>query len=71
MGTGAGLFLIALGAVLAFAINETTVAGISLPVVGWIFMIVGVIGLVMDLVLFAPRRRRATAVPPRDRVDYY
>jgi Na+/melibiose symporter-like transporter len=70
MGTGAGLFLIAIGAILAFAVSATTVAGISLSTVGWILMIVGVIGLVMDLVMFAPRRR-AGRVPSRERVEYY
>lgn len=69
MGTGAGLFLIAVGAVLAFAVHAT-VGGVSLVTIGWILMVVGAIGLVMDLVMFAPRRReRATVV--RDRYETY
>jgi Flp pilus assembly protein protease CpaA len=56
MGTGVGLFLIAVGAILAFAVNAA-VGGVSLATVGWILMIVGVVGLLMDLLLFAPRRR--------------
>jgi Flp pilus assembly protein protease CpaA len=55
-GTGIGLVLIAVGAILAFAVT-VTVGGVDLRAVGWILMIVGVLGLVMDLVLFAPRRR--------------
>lgn len=71
MGTGAGLFLIAVGAVLAFAVSATTVAGISLSTVGWILMIVGAIGLIMDLVMFAPRRRAARVPARGERVEYY
>jgi Flp pilus assembly protein protease CpaA len=56
MGTGAGIALIAIGAILAFAVHAT-VAGVNLVTVGWILMVCGVIGLVMDLVIFAPRRR--------------
>jgi len=55
-GTGVGLVLIAIGAILAFAVTAT-VGVVDLRAVGWILMIVGVLGLVMDLVLFAPRRR--------------
>ena len=57
MGIGIGIFLLAVGAVLAFAVH-VTVAGVSLVTIGWILMAVGVIGLVLDLALFAPRRRR-------------
>jgi uncharacterized protein DUF6458 len=68
MGIGVGIFLIAVGAVLAFAVNAT-VSGISLVTVGVILMIVGAIGLLIDLAIFAPRRRSvvvqddAAAVP--------
>ena len=50
MGLGVGIFLIAVGAILAFAVTAS-VAGIDLQTVGWILMIVGVIGLVLGLVL--------------------
>jgi hypothetical protein len=55
-GTGIGLVLIAVGAILAFAVT-TTVGFLDLRAVGWILMVVGVLGLVMDLVIYAPRRR--------------
>jgi hypothetical protein len=48
MYTGVSLFLIALGAVLAFAVTAT-VAGISIQTAGVILMIVGGIGLVISL----------------------
>jgi hypothetical protein len=56
MGIGVGIFFIAVGAVLAFAVNAT-VNGINLVTVGVILMIVGALGLFVDLVIFAPRRR--------------
>lgn len=63
MGIGAGIFLIAVGAVLAFAVHAS-VSGIDVQTVGIILMVVGALGIVLDLVLFAPRRR-AVVAPPR------
>jgi uncharacterized membrane protein len=57
MGIGSSIFLLALGAVLAFAV-QATVAGLDIHVVGWILMAAGALGLVLTLVVFAPRRRR-------------
>jgi hypothetical protein len=56
MGIGAGIFLLALGAVLTFAVNVTT-SGFNVHTIGVILMVVGAIGLLLDLFLFAPRRR--------------
>lgn len=59
MYTGISIFLIAIGAILAFA-TDFTISGLDLNVVGVILMIVGVIGLIVDLVIWAPRRRRVS-----------
>jgi hypothetical protein len=56
MTIGGSLFLIAVGAILHFAVTAH-VAGIDLQTVGTILMIVGVIGFVIALVLIMPRRR--------------
>lgn len=56
MGIGVSVFLIAAGAVLAFAVNAV-VPHVDLVTVGVILMIAGAIGLIMSLTLFAPRRR--------------
>ena len=45
---GAGLLLVALGAILRFAVTAT-VAGISIPTVGLILLIVGGLALVIGL----------------------
>lgn len=58
MTLGFSIFLLAVGAILAFAVNAT-VAGIDIHVVGWILMGAGLLGLIVSLVVFAPRRRRA------------
>lgn len=57
MGIGVSVFLLAVGAVLAFAVHAT-VAGLDIHVVGWILMAAGALGLVMTLAIFAPRSRR-------------
>jgi hypothetical protein len=71
MGLGVSLFLIAVGAVLAFAVN-TTVNGLDIVTVGWILMLVGGLGAVLSLLFwsswggFAGTRRQTTYVE-RDR----
>jgi len=57
MGIGAGVFLIAVGAILTFALDTNPVGGIDLAVVGIILMLAGVVGIALDLAIFAPRRR--------------
>ena len=63
MGIGASIFLIALGAVLAFAV-DVSVSGFDLDTIGVILMVVGVIGLAVSMLLLngggwygGPRRR--------------
>lgn len=71
MGIGVGVFLLAVGAVLAFAVHAS-VNGLDVSTVGWILMAAGVLGLVLDLAVFAPRRRtvvsRGAAHPGTERV---
>jgi hypothetical protein len=57
MGIGFSILLLAAGAVLAFAVHAT-VAGVDIHVVGWILMAAGAIGLIVAMVMFAPRRGR-------------
>jgi uncharacterized membrane protein YhhN len=68
MGIGASIFLIAVGAILAFAVNAS-ISGLDIAVVGYILMIAGVVGLAMTLFIFAPRNRsRAGGVVEERRV---
>jgi hypothetical protein len=57
MGIGFSTFLIAVGAILTFAV-EKTVNGLDIRVVGVILMGAGLVGLVLTMVVIAPRRRR-------------
>jgi Na+/proline symporter len=61
MGIGVSIFLIAVGAILAFATN-VTVSGLNLDVVGWILMAAGVLGLVLFMLIWGPRTRRTDVV---------
>ena len=51
MGIGASVFLLAIGAILAFAV-DLSVSGLDLATVGVILMIVGAIGLVTSMLIF-------------------
>ncbi|HYD10415.1 MAG TPA: DUF6458 family protein [Acidimicrobiales bacterium] len=52
MGIGVSVFLIAVGAILSFAIDVTT-EGVNLDTVGVILMIVGAIGLLMSMLFWS------------------
>ena len=74
MEIGTSLFLIAIGAILYFAVNAT-ISGLSIATVGIILMIVGIIGLLISLFLLSGRRRYRAPVADerpiaRDR-EYY
>jgi hypothetical protein len=70
MGIGVSIFLIAVGAILAFAV-DTTVNGLDLVTVGWILMGVGVLGALLSMLFWSSwggfSGRRDTYVE-RDRV---
>ncbi len=72
MGIGASLFLIAVGAILKWAV-EAEVAGVDLQTVGLILLIVGILGLILSLLFwssFSPRRRRQETVVRDERPVY-
>ena len=59
MGIGTSLFLIAVGAILYFAV-DASVSGLEIQTVGLILMIIGVLGLVISF-FFLSTARRATS----------
>jgi hypothetical protein len=68
MRIGAALLLIAVGAILRFAVTVSA-HGFNVHTVGDILMLVGIVGLLLWLMIwspYAPRRRRPTvvSVPP-------
>ena len=68
MTIGASIFLIALGAILKYAVNAS-VSGIEIQTIGLILMIAGVVGLVIGLFLLTTAdRRRGVVYDDRDPV---
>jgi hypothetical protein len=84
MSIGAGLVLIAIGAILRFGISTVSTHGFSVHTIGDILILVGILGVALWLVVWAPwgyRRRTvyrrevppSTSTYPADRpyVDEY
>lgn len=77
MGIGGSLLLIAVGAVLRFAVTKH-VNGVNLQTMGVILMIVGIVALAITLIWMSTRRRTdiierpgsTTYVRPPDPLDY-
>ena len=70
MGIGTSLFLIAVGAILYFAVNAD-ISGLEISTIGLILMVVGIIGLVISFFFLSSARRgpgERTVV--RDREPY-
>ena len=64
MGIGVSIFLLAVGAILAFAVDVTT-NGVNIDTIGVILMIVGGVGLLFSLIFWSslsPRNRQETIV---------
>jgi Domain of unknown function (DUF6458) len=67
MGIGVSLILIAVGAILTWAVNAT-VSGLDINTIGVILMVVGAIGLLLSLMFWSSwggpgfARRRSTYV---------
>jgi len=67
MGIGTSIFLIAVGAILKYAVTAH-VSGINVHVVGVILMTAGVVGIVLSLLwmtIWADRRRRGVVTDGR------
>ena len=61
MTIGSSIVLIAVGAILYFAVTAD-IQGIELQTVGLILLILGILGLVLGLILMSRRRTAAGAV---------
>jgi Domain of unknown function (DUF6458) len=66
MGLGASLFLIAGGAILVWGVTGEF-AGVDIDAIGWILMVVGIVGLVLSAIFWSSwggyrGRRRTTYV---------
>ena len=77
MGLGTSIVLIAVGAILKYAVNETTVGPLEIDTVGLILLLLGILGLILSLIFMfglldrdrgARRETYVEEVPPRDRM---
>jgi hypothetical protein len=68
MGIGTSLLLIAVGAILIWAV-DVSVSGLDLMAVGWILLIVGIVGAVLSMIFWSSwggfGGRRETVVEER------
>jgi hypothetical protein len=66
MRTATGLALIAIGAILAFAVTQSP-SFLNLQIVGWVLMLTGVAGMVVPRRGYGWLRRRVVVRRPRGR----
>jgi uncharacterized protein DUF6458 len=66
MTIGGSIFLVAVGAILRYAVTDS-ISGVNLATVGLILMIAGIVGLVIGLFMYTTARREAYVVRDRDR----
>ncbi len=66
MSIGFGIFLVAVGAILAFAV-QVSVEWVALTTVGYILMVAGAVMIVIGAVLMA--RKRSSVTTQRTQVD--
>ncbi|WP_320067238.1 DUF6458 family protein [Micromonospora sp. RTGN7] len=62
MGIGASIFLIALGAIFAFAV-QADLGWLNLSVVGWVLMLAGIVSLFTTLYFWNRGRRTVVTTP--------
>jgi hypothetical protein len=55
MGIGVSIFLLAIGAILAFALGESQIGTVNMDVVGFILMGAGALGLLLTMLVFGRR----------------
>jgi hypothetical protein len=64
MGIGGSIFLIAVGAIIAFGVRDQNLGPFDLTVIGWVLMLAGLAVMVITLWVWNSRRHRVVAVPP-------
>jgi hypothetical protein len=52
MGIGVSLLLIAVGAILIWAV-DVAVSGVDLMAIGWILLIIGIVGMLLSMIFWS------------------
>lgn len=68
MKVGGSIFLIAIGAIITFAL-DVSLSWLDLKIVGWVLMVAGVLGLVLTVLIYQ-RRRSAPVTEDVRTVDH-
>lgn len=69
MSIGAGIFLLAVGAILAFAVTDR-INNIDLTAIGYILMAVAILGMALSWAFSNRRRSREAALDPEVEAQY-
>jgi hypothetical protein len=69
MGIGSSIALIAVGAILAFAV-QFNIAGVDIRVIGYILMVAGVLGLLFTALIFGRESEPPAARDRQRRREY-
>ena len=70
MAIGSGIFLIAVGAILTFAVGDS-VDAVDLGLIGWILMGAGVLGILISLIVNAQRSNTTHHEVKEEHVDQH
>lgn len=62
MGIGTSIVLIAIGALMTFAVEVDSSNGFNINNAGVILMVIGALGLIASALIWGPRTRRSTMV---------
>lgn len=64
MGIGTSIIVMAIGAILTFAVETDSTEGFNVNSIGIILMIAGLVGLLVTLFIWGPRRREVVVDRP-------
>ena len=70
MRIGTSILVIAVGAIMAFAVEVDRAEGFNINTAGIILLVIGAIGLIATLAMDVPRRRRTVVDTPQGRTVY-
>ena len=70
MGIGTSIFLLAIGAILSFAVTDA-ISGVDLTTVGYILMGAGALGLLISMMVLNRGRREVVREPVVRERDVY
>jgi hypothetical protein len=70
MRIGTSIVVMAIGAIMAFAVEVDRAEGFNINTAGIILIVLGAVGLIVTMVMAAPRHRRTVVDSPEGRTVY-